>query len=106
VVAPGIGRTIAAALAAQGDRVTITGRRATLLEEAAASFGAAWVAFDASDPAAVSAALDQLPQTVAVLVNNAGGNTDFDRAARTRTTWLVWRPPGGLTSTPTCCRRS
>ena len=65
----------------QGDRVTITGRRAAPLQEAAASLGAAWVAFDASDPAAVSAALDQLPQAVAVLVNNAGGNTDFDRAA-------------------------
>jgi 3-oxoacyl-[acyl-carrier protein] reductase len=77
----GIGRAIATAFAGQGDRVTITGRRAAPLEEAAASLGAAWVAFDASDPAAVCAALDQLPQTVAVLVNNAGGNTDFDRAA-------------------------
>jgi 3-oxoacyl-[acyl-carrier protein] reductase len=77
----GIGRAIAAAFAGQGDRVTITGRRAAPLEEAAASLGAAWVAFDASDPAAVSAALDQLPQAVGVLVNNAGGNTDFDRAA-------------------------
>jgi 3-oxoacyl-[acyl-carrier protein] reductase len=77
----GIGRAIAAAFAGQGDRVTVTGRRATPLQEAAASLGAAWVAFDASDPAAVSAALDQLPQAVGVLVNNAGGNTDFDRAA-------------------------
>jgi 3-oxoacyl-[acyl-carrier protein] reductase len=57
----GIGRAIAAAFAGQGDRVTITGRRAAPLNEAAASLGAAWVAFDASDPAAVSAALDQLP---------------------------------------------
>jgi 3-oxoacyl-[acyl-carrier protein] reductase len=77
----GIGRAIAAAFAGQGDQVTITGRRAAPLKEAAASLGAAWVAFDASDPAAVSAALDQLPQAVAVLVNNAGGNTDFDRTA-------------------------
>ena len=76
----GIGRAIAAAFVGQGDQVTITGRRAAPLKEAAASLGAAWVAFDASDPAAVSAALDQLPQAVAVLVNNAGGNTDFDRA--------------------------
>jgi 3-oxoacyl-[acyl-carrier protein] reductase len=57
----GIGRAIAAAFAGQGDRVTITGRRAAPLNEAAAPLGAAWVAFDASDPAAVSAALDQLP---------------------------------------------
>jgi 3-oxoacyl-[acyl-carrier protein] reductase len=77
----GIGRAIAAAFAGQGDQVTVTGRRAAPLKETAASLGVAWVAFDASDPAAVSAALDQLPQAVAVLVNNAGGNTDFDRAA-------------------------
>ena len=102
----GIGRAIAAAFAGQGDRVTITGRRAAPLEEAAASLGAAWVAFDASDPAAVSAALDQLPQAVTVLVNNAGGNTDFDRRPRPRTTWPAWRPRGGPTSTPTCSRPS
>jgi 3-oxoacyl-[acyl-carrier protein] reductase len=38
-----------------------------------------YVCFDASDPAAVSAALDSLPARIDVLVNNAGGNTDFDR---------------------------
>ena len=77
------------------------------LEEAAASLGAAWVAFDASDPAAVSAALDQLPQAVAVLVNNAGGNTDFDRGGPGRERpGLRWRPPGRPTSMPTCCRPS
>ena len=51
----GIGRAIAAAFAGQEDQVTITGRRGTPLKEAATSLGAAWVAFDASDPAAVSA---------------------------------------------------
>ena len=38
-----------------------------------------YVCFDASDPDAVAAALPQLPGRVDVLVNNAGGNTDFDR---------------------------
>ena len=48
----GIGRAIAAAFAGQGDQVTVTGRRAAPLKETAASLGVAWVAFDASDPAA------------------------------------------------------
>jgi 3-oxoacyl-[acyl-carrier protein] reductase len=38
-----------------------------------------YVCFDASDQEAVAAALGQLPERVDVLVNNAGGNTDFDR---------------------------
>ena len=40
---------------------------------------AGYACFDAADPAAVGAALSQLPAWVDVLVNNAGGNTDFDR---------------------------
>ena len=40
---------------------------------------AGYACFDASDPAAVSAAVELLPARVDVLVNNAGGNTDFDR---------------------------
>jgi 3-oxoacyl-[acyl-carrier protein] reductase len=39
-----------------------------------------YACFDASDPAAVAAALPVLPERVDVLVNNAGGNTDFDRS--------------------------
>jgi len=38
-----------------------------------------YVCFDASDPGAVFSALELLPERVDVLVNNAGGNTDFDR---------------------------
>ena len=77
----GIGLAIAASFAAAGDHVTITGRRADVLATAAATIGARAVAFDASDPAAVTAALDALPERVDVLVNNAGGNTDFDADA-------------------------
>ncbi|MFI7127477.1 SDR family NAD(P)-dependent oxidoreductase [Nonomuraea sp. NPDC050153] len=75
----GIGYAVAAAFVSLGDRVTITGRREHVLEEAAARLGAAHVAFDASRPAAVKEALDSLPPQVDVLVNNAGGNTNLDR---------------------------
>jgi 3-oxoacyl-[acyl-carrier protein] reductase len=75
----GIGRAIAAAFARAGDAVVITGRRPEPLARTAAELGAAVraVAFDASDPAQVERALADLPATVDVLVNNAGGNTDI-----------------------------
>lgn len=99
----GIGYAIAAEFSRAGDQVTITGRREHVLKEAAASLtalvplvplvpqaagaagsgrhaaAAGYACFDAADPAAVSAALSQLPERVDVLVNNAGGNTGFDR---------------------------
>ncbi|MGW4483017.1 SDR family NAD(P)-dependent oxidoreductase [Amycolatopsis sp. NPDC004368] len=75
----GIGYAIAAAFAGHGDKVTITGRREGVLTEAAALLGARAVVFDAGDAAAVEAALPQLPDRIDVLVNNAGGNTDFLR---------------------------
>ena len=81
----GIGKAIAAAFAAQGDRVVITGRRKDVLADAAAEIGARAVPFDASDPAQVSAALTDLPERVDVLVNNAGGNTDFSESPDTGT---------------------
>jgi 3-oxoacyl-[acyl-carrier protein] reductase len=89
----GIGYAIAARFAKAGDRVTITGRRAGVLSEAATLLGARYAVFDASDPAAVTAALDELPERVDVLVNNAGGNTDFDRGAPDDLTGLAanWR---------------
>jgi 3-oxoacyl-[acyl-carrier protein] reductase len=78
----GIGRAVAEALAARGDQVVITGRRKEVLEETAAALGPGvrGVAFDASDPDQVSAALQALPRRVDVLVNNAGGNTDIGAA--------------------------
>jgi 3-oxoacyl-[acyl-carrier protein] reductase len=84
----GIGLAVAVEFVRAGDSVTITGRREHVLKEAAARLAAAagrsagaagYVCFDASDPAGVSAALELLPARVDVLVNNAGGNTDFDR---------------------------
>ncbi|TNC29547.1 SDR family NAD(P)-dependent oxidoreductase [Amycolatopsis alkalitolerans] len=73
----GIGYAIASRFAKAGDEVTITGRRENVLTESAALLGARAVPFDASDPAAVEAALADLPDRVDVLVNNAGGNVEF-----------------------------
>jgi len=77
----GIGLAVAGEFVRAGDRVTITGRREQVLKEAADALGprAGYACFDASDPADVAAALERLPARVDVLVNNAGGNTDFDR---------------------------
>lgn len=69
----GIGYAVASAFAEAGERVTITGRRRKVLEDAATRIGARAVPFDASDPAAVTRALPGLPDHVDVLVNNAGG---------------------------------
>jgi 3-oxoacyl-[acyl-carrier protein] reductase len=77
----GIGLAVAAEFARRGEQVTITGRREQVLKDAADGLPGTvgYVCFDASDPVAVAAALPQLPDQVDVLVNNAGGNTDFDR---------------------------
>ncbi|MEM1049698.1 MAG: SDR family oxidoreductase [Pseudomonadota bacterium] len=72
----GIGRACAKHFVAEGDRVFITGRRAALLNDVAGSIGATAVAFDAADPHAVAEALNELPDRVDVLVNNAGGNAN------------------------------
>jgi 3-oxoacyl-[acyl-carrier protein] reductase len=89
----GIGYAIAEAFCEAGDRVTITGRREAVLAGAATKLGATPVVFDASDPAAVEAALPSLPARVDVLVNNAGGNTDTGREEPTDLAGLAaaWR---------------
>jgi 3-oxoacyl-[acyl-carrier protein] reductase len=87
----GIGRAIAVSFARAGDRVTIVGRRADVLEKVAAEYdGVTAVAADLTVPAdveRVAATLDG----VDVVVNNAGGavydgplSTLEDRAAEWR----------------------
>src|SRR5256885_5826821 len=76
----GIGRAVASVFAAGGDAVVITGRRREPLDATAAELGPAVRALvcDASEPAQVSGFRAELPETVDVLVNMAGGNVDFD----------------------------
>jgi 3-oxoacyl-[acyl-carrier protein] reductase len=76
----GIGRAIAAWFVADGEEVLITGRRTKPLQDTAAELGARvrFAVCDGADPAAVDALRPELPERVDVLVNNAGGNTDFD----------------------------
>jgi 3-oxoacyl-[acyl-carrier protein] reductase len=80
----GIGRAVAEAFAQDGRTVVIVGRRAEVLEAAAAAIDAGCgaeravpMAADLGDPAqveALAAAVGRLPDpTVDVLVNNAGG---------------------------------
>ncbi|WP_028925972.1 SDR family NAD(P)-dependent oxidoreductase [Pseudonocardia acaciae] len=76
--ATGIGRACAARFAKAGDQVWITGRRAEALEATAAELGAHAVVCDGSDPDQLARLREALPARIDVLVNNAGGNTDFD----------------------------
>lgn len=73
----GIGRAVATRLTNTGHQVVITGRRPDVLAETAEKIGARAVPFDATDPAAVTAALTELPAEIHVLVNAAGANTDL-----------------------------
>ena len=75
----GIGREIAAGFVRDGLDVVITGRRVDVLKNTATELGVRAVAFDASDPDSVAAALPQLPERVDVLVNNAGANAVRDK---------------------------
>lgn len=89
----GIGRAVAARFAAAGDDVVITGRRPEPLRAAAAELPVRPVRCDGTDPDQLSALLDDLPEHLDVLVNNAGGNTDFDAAEPTELKSLAtaWR---------------
>lgn len=75
----GIGRAIAALFADANEQVFITGRRAQVLSDAANQLGANVhaLACDASDPKQIEACKDKLPETIDVLINCAGGDTDF-----------------------------
>lgn len=78
----GIGKAIAQQLAHDGTDVVVTGRRRDVLDDTAAALGGAVraVELDATDPSAVRTFAAQIGR-VDVLVNNAGGNTDFDHPA-------------------------
>ncbi|WP_433157149.1 SDR family NAD(P)-dependent oxidoreductase [Kribbella sp. CA-247076] len=89
----GIGRATAERFRADGDEVVITGRREDVLAKTAAELGARGVVCDATDPEQVQRLADELPERIDVLVNNAGGNTDFGRPdgdlAQLKANWLA-----------------
>ncbi|MEV0284683.1 MULTISPECIES: SDR family oxidoreductase [unclassified Kribbella] len=91
--ATGIGRATAELFRRDGDDVVITGRREDVLAKTAADLGARGVVCDATDPEQVERLLGELPERVDVLVNNAGGNTDFNRPdgglAQLKANWLA-----------------
>ena len=68
---------MAARFAALGETVVITGRREDRVKAVAAELGVRGVACDGTEPAQIAALVSQLGPVVDVLVNNAGGNTDF-----------------------------
>lgn len=75
----GLGRAVAARFRDSGDTVVITGRNAARLASAAAEIGALPVTCDATDPEQVTRLAGELGPHLDVLVNMAGGNTDFTR---------------------------
>jgi 3-oxoacyl-[acyl-carrier protein] reductase len=97
----GIGRAVAAAFAKDGDDVVIVGRRASVLDEAAAAIGGSVTPLvaDLAEPEAaarVAGSVGDAFGRVDVLVNNAGGNTDFadeppglDGLERTAAAWTA-----------------
>lgn len=77
----GIGAAVAARFVADGEAVFLTGRRAAPLEAVARRLGpqVSWETCDVTEPEQIERWRRMLPGRVDVLVNNAGGNTDFDR---------------------------
>lgn len=77
----GIGAAVAGRFVADGERVFLTGRRRAPLESVAQRLGslASWETCDVTEPAQIERWRQTLPERVDVLVNNAGGNSDFDR---------------------------
>ena len=77
----GLGKAVAARFLADGDAVFITGRNAARVAEAAAEIGAKPIPADATDPGQVARMAGELGADLDVLVNMAGGNTDFTATA-------------------------
>jgi NAD(P)-dependent dehydrogenase (short-subunit alcohol dehydrogenase family) len=84
----GIGLAVARALTGAGWRVTIAGRNATRLEDAARSIGARAQTLDVTDPDAVRSAFAAVGGSIQLLVNNAGMVTS---APFEKTSLEAWR---------------
>lgn len=79
--AGGLGRAVAARFRADGDTVFITGRDAARLAAVAEETGARPVTCDGTDPRQVTRLAGEIGDALDVLVNMAGGNTDFTAPA-------------------------
>jgi 3-oxoacyl-[acyl-carrier protein] reductase len=77
----GLGRAVAERFREDGDTVIITGRDKDRLAATAEQIGARAIACDASDPDQVSWMAGEIGPDLDVVVNMAGGNTDFGRPA-------------------------
>ena len=77
----GLGKAVAARFLADGDTVFITGRNARRVGGTAAEIGAKPIPGDATDPAQVARMAGEIGDDLDVLVNMAGGNTDFTATA-------------------------
>lgn len=75
----GLGRAVAARFRDGGDTVVITGRNADRLASTASEIGARPITCDATHPEQVARMAAELGPDLDVLVNMAGGNTDFTR---------------------------
>lgn len=80
----GIGEATARQLAAAGFHVFVGARRKDRLDALAAQIGGTALALDVTDPASVAAFCGALPESVAVLVNNAGGAIGLEPVAEAR----------------------
>ncbi len=76
----GLGKAVAARFRAAGDTVVITGRNTDRLASTAAEIDARPITCDATDPRQVARMADELGPDLDVVVNMAGGNTDFGRS--------------------------
>jgi 3-oxoacyl-[acyl-carrier protein] reductase len=76
----GLGKAVAVRFRADGDTVIITGRNTAQLETTAKEIDAMAITCDATDPRQVTRMAAGVGADLDVLVNMAGGNTDFARA--------------------------
>jgi 3-oxoacyl-[acyl-carrier protein] reductase len=77
----GIGKTVAARFRSGGDAVIITGRNIDRLTNTATEIGGRAIPCDGTNAQQVARMADELGATLDVVVNMAGGNTDFDQPA-------------------------
>jgi 3-oxoacyl-[acyl-carrier protein] reductase len=91
----GLGKAVAARFRAGGDTVIITGRNTERLASTAAEIDARPIACDATDPQQVARMAAELGQDLDVVVNMAGGNTDFNQSGGQRApleqVMMAWR---------------